>query len=60
MFLAISTMSATATAIFSTAAVALFVLGALPLETRGVRLHFVALGLAAAFFPAMWNAWAVT
>jgi hypothetical protein len=51
MLLAISTIGATATAIFYTVGVVLFILGALPLETRGVRLHFVALGLAAVFFP---------
>jgi hypothetical protein len=58
--LAVSTLSPTVTAIFYTVAVVLFIVGALPLESRGVRLHFVALGLAAAFFPAMWNAWAAT
>ncbi len=58
--LAISTMSATATAIFYTVAVVVFLLGAIPFETRGMRLHFIALGLAAAFFPSMWNAWAAT
>jgi hypothetical protein len=58
--LAVSTLSPTVTAIFYTGAVVLFILGALPLESRGVRLHFVAFGLAAAFFPAMWNAWAAT
>ena len=58
--LAISTMSATATAIFYTVAVAMFLIGAIPFETRGMRLHFIAFGLAAAFFPAMWNAWAAT
>ena len=58
--LAISILSPTVTAIFYTAAVVLFIVGGLPLESRGVRLHFVALGLAVAFFPAMWNAWAAT
>jgi hypothetical protein len=58
--LAVSRMGPTATAIFYTVGVVLFVLGAVPFETRGVRLHFVSFGLAAAFFPAMWDAWAAT
>jgi hypothetical protein len=58
--LAVSTLSPTVTAILYTVAVVLFIVGALRLESRGVRLHFVAFGLAAAFFPAMWNAWAAT
>ena len=58
--LAVSVLSPTATAIFYTAGVVAFVLGAFPLAPSGVRTHFVALGLAAVFFPLMWNAWAAT
>lgn len=58
--LAVSILNPTVTAILYTVAVVLFIVGALPLESRGVRLHLVAFGLAAAFFPAMWNAWAAT
>ena len=58
--LAISTMSATATAIFYIAGVVLFVAAGIGFKPAGDRVHLVGLGLAAVFFVAAWNALAAT
>jgi hypothetical protein len=55
MMLAISLMGATAQAIFYVAAVIFFVLAGVGFKPPGDRLNLVALGLAAAFFPTMWD-----
>ena len=58
--LAISVMGATPTAIFSVVAVVLFILAGIGFKPVGDRVHLLGLGLAAAFFPVMWNALAAT
>jgi hypothetical protein len=58
--LAISLMGATAQAIFYIVAVVLFILSGIGFKPAGDRVHLVGLGLAAAFFPQMWNALALT
>jgi hypothetical protein len=58
--LAISVMGTTPTAIFYVVAVALFILSGIGFKPAGDRVHLVGLGLAAAFFPVMWNALAAT
>ena len=58
--LAISVMGATATAVFYVVAVVLFILSGIGFKPVGDRVHLVGLGLAAAFFPVMWNALAAT
>jgi hypothetical protein len=58
--LAISVMGATPTAIFYVVAVVLFILSGIGFKPVGDRVHLVGLGLAAAFFPLMWNALAAT
>ena len=58
--LAIGVMSATATAIFYTVAVVLFVLGGIGYKLPNDRIHLMALGLAAFVFVFAWNAWAGT
>jgi hypothetical protein len=58
--LAISLMGATASAIFYIVAVVLFILSGIGFKPVGDRVHLVGLGLAAAFFPQMWNALALT
>jgi len=58
--LAISQMSATPQAIFFTIGVVLLVLAGIGVKPAGDRVHLVGLGLAAIFFVAAWNAWALT
>jgi hypothetical protein len=58
--LAIGIMSATPRAIFYVVAVLLFILAGIGGKPAGDRVNLVALGLAAAFFPIMWDALAVT
>lgn len=58
--LAIDFMSATPRAIFYLIAVILFILAGIGFKPVGDRVHLVGLGLAAAFFPAMWDAFAAT
>jgi hypothetical protein len=58
--LAISTLSAGWLTFFYAVALALFVLGAFPVETRGARLMFTSLGLAFFTFPLFWNSLAAT
>jgi hypothetical protein len=58
--LAISQMSATATAIFYIVALALFVLAGIGFKPAGDRVHLVGLGLAAFMFVLAWNALAAT
>jgi hypothetical protein len=58
--LAISLMSATPRAIFYVIAVILFILSGVGFKPVGDRVHLVGLGLAAAFFPTMWDALAAT
>jgi hypothetical protein len=58
--LAISVMGATPTAIFYVVAVVLFILSGIGFKPVGDRVHLMGLGLAAAFFPLMWNALAAT
>jgi hypothetical protein len=58
--LAISVMGATPTAIFYIVAVVLFILSGIGFKPAGDRVHLVGLGLAAGFFPVMWNALAAT
>jgi hypothetical protein len=53
--LAISVMGATARAIFYIIAVILFVLAGVGFKPPGERASLVGLGLAAAFFPVMWD-----
>jgi hypothetical protein len=53
--LAISLMGATAQAIFYVVAVIFFVLAGVGFKPPGDRLNLVGLGLAAAFFPIMWD-----
>lgn len=54
--LAISVMGATPRAIFYIVAVVLFLLAGVGFKGAGDRVHWVGLGLAAAFFPLMWDA----
>jgi hypothetical protein len=58
--LAISLMGATPRAIFYIVAVVLFILAGIGFKPVGDRVHLVGLGLAAAFFPTMWDALAAT
>ena len=58
--LAISVMGATPRAIFYIVAVVLFILSGIGFKPVGDRVHLVGLGLAAAFFPIMWDALAAT
>ena len=58
--LAISVMGATPSAIFYVVAVVLFILSGIGFKPVGDRVHLVGLGLAAAFFPIMWDALAAT
>jgi hypothetical protein len=58
--LAIGFMGTTPTAIFYVAAVVLFILAGIGFKPVGDRVHLVGLGLAAAFFPVMWDALART
>ena len=58
--LAISLMGATPRAIFYVVAVILFILSGIGFKPVGDRVHLVGLGLAAAFFPVMWDALALT
>jgi hypothetical protein len=58
--LAISIMSATPRAIFYVVGVALFILSGIGFKPAGDRIHLVGLGLAAVFFPFMWDALAAT
>ena len=58
--LALSTMGATATAIFYTVAVVAFVLAALGQAVFGAKISLVGVGLAAFVFVAAWNAWALS
>jgi hypothetical protein len=58
--LAISLMGATPRAIFYIVAVILFILSGIGFKPAGDRVHLVGLGLAAAFFPVMWDALAAT
>jgi hypothetical protein len=58
--LAISLMGATPTAIFDVVGVVLFILAGIGFKPAGDRVHLVGLGLAAVFFPVMWNALAAT
>jgi hypothetical protein len=58
--LAIGIMSATPRAIFYVVAVLLFILAGIGGKAAGERVNIVALGLAAAFFPWMWDALAAT
>lgn len=58
--LAISVMGATPRAIFYIVAVVLFILAGIGFKPAGDRVHLVGLGLAAAFFPIMWDALAAT
>ncbi|MDQ1431090.1 MAG: hypothetical protein QOF40_1692 [Actinomycetota bacterium] len=60
MLLAISAMSATPRAIFYIVAVVLFILAGVGFKPVGDRVHLVGLGLAAAFFPIMWDSIAAT
>jgi hypothetical protein len=53
-------MSATPRAIFYIVAVVLFILAGIGFKPVGDRVHLVGLGLAAAFFPIMWDAIAAT
>jgi hypothetical protein len=58
--LAIGIMSATPRAIFYVVAVLLFILAGIGGKAAGDRVNLVAIGLAAAFFPTMWDALALT
>ena len=58
--LAINVMGATPRAIFYIVAIALFILAGIGFKRAGDRVHWVGLGLAAAFFPVMWDALAAT
>lgn len=58
--LAISYMGATPRAIFYIVAVILFILSGIGFKPAGDRVHLVGLGLAAAFFPVLWDALANT
>jgi hypothetical protein len=58
--LAIGIMSATPRAIFYVVAVLLFILAGIGSKQAGDRVNLVGLGLAAAFFPFMWDALAAT
>jgi hypothetical protein len=60
MLFAISNMGTTPTAIFYVVGVALFILSGIGFKPAGDRVHLVGLGLAAVFFPVMWNALAAT
>jgi hypothetical protein len=54
--LAISIMGATPRAVFYVIAVALFILAGIGFKGASSRVHWIGLGLAAAFFPVMWDA----
>jgi hypothetical protein len=58
--LAINVMGATPRAIFYVVAVILFIFSGIGFKPAGDRVHLVGLGLAAAFFPLMWDALAAT
>jgi hypothetical protein len=58
--LAINVMGTTPTAIFYVVGVILFILSGIGFKPVGDRVHLVGLGLAAVFFPLMWNALAAT
>jgi hypothetical protein len=58
--LAINLMGTTPTAIFYVVGVVLFILAGIGFKPVGDRVHLVGLGLAAVFFPIMWNALAAT
>ncbi len=58
--LAIDVMGAWPRAIFYIVAVILFILSGIGFKPAGDRVHLVGLGLAAAFFPIMWDAIALT
>lgn len=59
MILALSAMGTTWTAVFYVVAVVLFILAGIGFKPHE-RVSLVALGLACAFFPVMWNALAAT
>jgi hypothetical protein len=58
--LAVDLMGATPRFIFYLVAVVLFILAGIGFKPAGDRIHLVGLGLAAAFFPVMWDALALT
>ena len=58
--LAVDLMGATPRFIFYLVAVVLFILSGIGFKPAGDRIHLVGLGLAAAFFPVMWDALALT
>ena len=58
--LAVGIMSETIQFIFYLVAVILFILAGVGFKPVGDRVHLVGLGLAAAFFPVMWNHLAAT
>jgi hypothetical protein len=58
--LLVDIMGATPTFIFLLVAVVLFILAGIGFKPVGDRVHLVGLGLAAAFFPVMWDALALT
>jgi hypothetical protein len=58
--LAVDLMGATPRFIFYLVAVVLFILSGIGFKPVGDRIHLVGLGLAAAFFPVMWDALALT
>lgn len=58
--LAVDLMGATPRFIFYLVAVVLFILSGIGFKPAGDRVHLVGLGLAAAFFPVMWDALALT
>jgi hypothetical protein len=58
--LLVDVMSATPRFIFYLVAVILFILAGIGFKPVGDRVHLVGLGLAAAFFPIMWDALALT
>jgi hypothetical protein len=58
--LLVDIMGATPRFIFYLVAVILFILAGIGFKPVGDRVHLVGLGLAAAFFPIMWDALALT
>jgi hypothetical protein len=58
--LLVDIMGATPRFIFYLVAVILFILAGIGFKPVGDRVHLVGLGLAAAFFPVMWDALALT
>lgn len=58
--LLVDVMGATPRFIFYLVAVILFILAGIGFKPVGDRVHLVGLGLAAAFFPVMWDALALT